>query len=309
MSTTPTIAVEHEVLRQAPPSGSFADRRGDFFAYCRRNPSLPVGLLILLALLSFGWFGPLFVDTGEAQPLAAIPDLSPSREYPFGTDDQGRNLFAVAVVGLPLTLKVGFIAGIVAIGLGTLLGFIAGYVGGLTDTIIRGLADILLTVPGLVVLITIAASIKGVISVEIMALVVASLAWMWPTRTIRSQVLSLRERAYVQMAKLSGMKTPEIIFRELMPNLLPYLAASFVGSVVAAILASIGLEALGLGPQNEPTLGMTIYWAISFNALIRGLWWWWLMPIVLIVLLLMSLILISFGLDELANPRVRRNRV
>lgn len=155
-------------------------------------------------------------------------------------------------------------------------------------------------------LITVAASIKGSISVELMALIVAALAWMWPARTIRSQVLSLRERAYIQMAKLSGMRTDEIILREIMPNLLPYLAASFVGSVAAAILASVGLEALGLGPQNEPTLGMTIYWSITFNAVIRGMWWWLVMPIVLIVLLLVSLFLMSAGLDEIANPRLRK---
>jgi peptide/nickel transport system permease protein len=195
----------------------------------------------------------------------------------------------------------------VGVGIGTVLGFLAGYLGGATDAVIRGIADILLTVPGLVVLITISSSIRGLISVEAMALIIASLAWMWPTRTIRSQVLSLRERSYVQMAKMSGVRTPGIIFGELLPNLLPYLAASFVGAVGAAILASIGLEALGLGPQNEPTLGMTIFWAFSFNALIRGLWWWWLTPIVLIVLLFISLFLISAGLDEVANPRVRRN--
>lgn len=302
-----TIVVEQELITKPPQqSGGWALRRGNLLAYCRRNPSLVGGLLILLALLAFGFVGPLFVDTKLAQPLSALPDRPPSREYPFGTDDQGRNLLAVAVVGLPLTMRVGFIAGLVAIGIGTLLGFIAGYVGGVVDTVIRGVADVLLTVPGLVVLITIAASIKGVISIEIMAFVVASLAWMWPTRTIRSQVLTLRERAYVQMAKMSGMKWYEIIFRELMPNLLPYLAASFVGSVAAAVLASVGLEILGLGPQNEPTLGMTIYWAFSFNALIRGLWWWWTMPIVFFVLLFISLFLISKGLDEVANPRLRR---
>ncbi len=238
--------------------------------------------------------------------MSAMPSQPPSSTYPFGTDDQGRNLLAVAVIGLPLTLQVGLIAGLVAIVLGTVLGLTAGYVGGVADMLIRGVCDILLTVPGLVVLITVAASIQGAISVQMMALVVASLAWMWPARTIRSQVLTLRERAYVQMAKLSGMKTPEIIFREIMPNLLPFLAASFVGSVAAAILASIGLEALGLGPQNEPTLGMTIYWAISFNAVIRGMWWWLTMPIVAIVILFISLFMISAGLDEIANPRLRK---
>ncbi|HEY8597308.1 MAG TPA: ABC transporter permease [Thermomicrobiales bacterium] len=282
------------------------ERLMNFGSYIRRNPALGFGLFIIILLLLIGIIGPLFVDTERSAPASVLPDQPPSREFPLGTDDQGRDLFAVVVVGLPLTMRVGFIAGIVGLGIGTILGFTAGYLGGMTDTIIRTLADVLLTVPGLVVLITFASTVKGTIGIGTMALIVASLAWMWPTRTIRSQVLSLRERGYVQLAKISGMSTPEIIFYELVPNLLPYLAGSFVGAVGSAVLASIGLEALGLGPQNEPTMGMTIYWAISFNALIRGLWWWWLTPIALLVLLFVGLMFISLGLDELANPRTRR---
>lgn len=297
-ATTPAGSVQSR--------GAGRERARTFGAYLRRNPTLIIGFAILLGLLGIGIVGPLFVDTAQAQPATVMPDLHPSRAFPLGTDDQGRNLFAVVVVGLPLTMRMGFIAGTVGVGIGIILGFTAGYLGGTVDNVIRTTADILLTVPGLVVLIIIASTIKGSITVEQMALVVASLAWMWPTRTIRSQVLSLRERAYVQMAKMSGMKTPGIIFYELMPNLLPYLAASFVGSVGSAILASVGLEALGLGPQNAPTMGMTIYWFLSFNALIRGLWWWWITPIVLLALIFVSLTLISVGLDEIANPRVRR---
>ena len=296
---------QHEVAPHDPSIGR--ERLANFGSYLRRNPVLLAGLIIIGFLLLIGLIGPLFVDTARADPASVLPDQPPSREYPLGTDDQGRDLFAVVVVGLPLTMRVGFIAGIVGLGVGIILGFTAGYLGGPVDTVIRTLADILLTVPGLVVLITFAATVKGTIGLGTMALIVASLAWMWPTRTIRSQVLSLRERGYVQLAKISGMSTPEIIFFELMPNLLPYLAGSFVGAVGSAILASIGLEALGLGPQNEPTMGMTIYWAIAFNALIRGLWWWWLTPIVLLVLLFIGLMFITIGLDELANPRTRRS--
>ncbi len=166
--------------------------------------------------------------------------------------------------------------------------------------------DTLLTVPALLVLIIIAASIKGVISVTIMGLVIASLAWMNPTRTIRAQVLTLRERGYIDLARLSGMSTFKVIVSEMLPNLLPYLAAGFVGAVSSAVLASIGLEALGLGPQNEPTVGMTIYWALLFNALLRGMWWWWLPPILVVVILFLGLLLLSAGLDEIANPRHRR---
>jgi peptide/nickel transport system permease protein len=253
-----------------------------------------------------GLVGPLFVDVGQAVPTATIPDRPPAPDLLLGSDDQGRDMAAVMVAGLPLTLRVGFIAGTVGIAIGIILGFVSGYHGGAIDTVIRMVVDTLLTVPGLLVLIIIANSIRGVIDINLMALIVASLAWMHPTRAIRSQVLSFRERAYVQMAKLSGMNGFQIIVRELMPNLLPYLAASFVGAVAGAVLASIGLEALGLGPQNEPTIGMTIYWAISFNALLRGLWWWWVPPIVVIVVLFTGLFMLSAGLDEIANPRRRR---
>jgi peptide/nickel transport system permease protein len=91
-----------------------------------------------------------------------------------------------------------------------------------------------------------------------------------------------------------------------MPNLLPYLAASFVGAVAAAVLAAIGLEVLGLGPQSEPTLGMTIFWSIYYGALLRGMWWWWAPPVVIIIVLFIGLFLIAAGLDEVANPRARR---
>jgi peptide/nickel transport system permease protein len=294
-------------MTTSPPARRGRTRLGSVAAYVRRNPNLAIGLALVLVLILVGVLGPLFVDVVNAQPASVIPDQPPSGDLPLGSDEHGRDLLAVLVAGLPLTLRVGFIAGTVGLLIGTILGFVAGYLGGKVDTVIRMTVDTLLTVPGLLVLIIIANSIKGVITIELMALVVACLAWMYPTRAIRSQVLTLRERAYVQMAKLSGMNGLEIIVRELMPNMLPYLAASFVGAVAGAVLASIGLEALGLGPQNEPTLGMTIYWAITFNALLRGLWWWWATPIVMIAVLFMGLFLLSSGLDEIANPRRRRS--
>ncbi|MFN8523638.1 MAG: ABC transporter permease [Chloroflexota bacterium] len=275
-------------------------------AYCRRNPQLVVGTVLVLLILAIGTVGPFVVNTRLAEPLSDIPGRAPSRQNLLGTDDQGRDLLAVLVAGLPLTLKVGFLAGGIGLSIGIVLGFLAGFLGKSVDTAISMVVDTLLTVPALLVLIIIAASIKGVISVTIMALVIASLAWMLPTRTIRSQVLVLRERGYVQIASLSGVSQVEIIFREMLPNMLPYLAAAFVGSVSSAILASIGLEALGLGPQNDPTVGMTIYWSLHFNALLRGMWWWWLPPIVVVVVLFIGLFLLSAGLDEVANPRRRR---
>ena len=276
-------------------------------AYLSRNRNLTIGAILLLILLLICVVGPFFVNVNHARATSVLPDQPPSKEFPLGTDDQGRDLAAVLVAGLPLTLRIGFIAGGVGLSIGIGLGLLAGYRRGPIDVIVRMLVDTLLTVPGLLVLIIIADSVKSVISINSMALIVASLAWMQPTRTIRSQILTLRERAYVQVARLNGMGTFGIIVRELLPNLLPYLAASFVGAVGAAILASIGLEALGLGPQDAPDIGMTIYWAITFNALLRGLWWWWITPIIAVMTLFIGLFLVSAGLDEIANPRLRRS--
>jgi len=274
--------------------------------YLRRNPSLTFGASLLLLLLAFLVIGSFVVDTEDARPLSVATVQPPSWQYPFGTDRQGRDLLAVMIAGTPLTLRIGFIAGFLGVGIGSVLAFIAAYYRGWADTIIRGIADIGLTVPGLLVLIIIAVSVKGSLTVNQMAIVVASLAWLNPTRTIRAQVLTLRERGYVEMARLSGMSGPAIIFFELMPNLLPYLAATLVNAVSSAILASIGLEVLGLGPLEAPTLGMTLYWVNYNAAIINGWWWWWSAPIVVIVIVFLGLFFLTVGLDEVANPRLRK---
>jgi peptide/nickel transport system permease protein len=273
--------------------------------YLRRNPSLLVGLLFLLGLLAFVVIGHLTVDVVESRPLAVMPLQRPSQELPFGSDKQGRNLYAVMVEGTPLTLRIGLFAGIVGVTVGAALGFVAGYYGGVIDSVIKVVVDIGLTIPGLLILIVIGMNAKGGLTVNQMVFVVSALAWLYPARTIRSQVLTLKQRSYVQIARLSGMSNSEVIFKELMPNLLPYLGASFVAAVSAGVLAAIGLEVLGLGPFEAPTLGMTIYW-INYNAaIINGWWWWWLPPILVIGILFTGLFLVAVGLDEIANPRLR----
>ena len=276
------------------------------FTYLGRNRELTMGLKLLVGMFVLWLIGYFTVDLSKASPLSAMPDMAPSSEYLLGTDTAGRQLLAVLIAGAPKTLEIGLIAGTVGLLVGTILGFVAGYFGGIVDAIIRSAADVGLTVPALAVLVVIASVISTLLNPETMALIIASLAWMYPTRTIRSQVLSLRERAFVEVARLSGFNDFEIIFKELLPNLLPYLAASFVGAVSAAVLAAIGLEALGLGPQTEPTLGMTIFWSIYYGALLRGMWWWWAPPVVVIILMFIGLFLVSAGLDEIANPRLRR---
>jgi len=297
--TTHEQPAERSALREATRSTT---------GYLRRNPALLIGLLFLSALAIFVIVGHFTVDPVQARPLSVRPLMPPSQELPFGSDKQGRNLYAVMVVGTPLTLRIGLLAGVIGVTLGATLAFIAGYYGGWVDNVIKAIVDVGLTIPGLLILIIIGMNVRGGLSVNQMALVVGALAWLYPARTIRSQVLTMKQRGYVQIARLSGMSNPEVIAKELLPNLLPYLGASLVGSVSAAILASIGLEVLGLGPFEAPTLGMTLYWVNYNAAIVNGWFWWWVPPIIVIAVLFIGLFLVAVGLDEIANPRVR-NRV
>jgi peptide/nickel transport system permease protein len=284
---------------------TWRERLGDTWRFFVRNSNLTWGILLLLALLLFAVIGSIVTDIKDSTPLSAPPLRSPSADYPFGTDRLGRDLLATVVAGIPLTFQIGLVAGLIGVGIGTILGFFAAYYGGWVDDIISGIVDVGLTIPGLMVLIILSISFSGRLTVGAMALIVGAIAWLRPARIIRSQVLTLKQRPYIEVARLSGMSGPEIIFLELMPNLLPFLAASLVASVSQAVLASIGLEALGLGPIDSPTLGMTIYWAILDGAVINRWWWWWMPPIAAISILFLGLFLLSMGLDEIANPRVR----
>jgi peptide/nickel transport system permease protein len=282
-----------------------ARRLADYRSYARRNPNLVAGLLILGVIVAFGLIGPLLVDPDATRTTAFAKDLRPSLDHLLGTDSFGRDILALIAVGTPQTLKVGLIAGVIGLVLGSLLGFVQGYSHSAVGAVIRAVTDTALTVPALLILITVASQVRQV-SVEGMALIIAALAWPSATRAIGAQALTLRERAFVSIARLNGMSGAEIIVKELVPNMLPYLGASFVEAVASAILFAIGLEVLGLGPQTTNTLGMTIYWSQLHSAVIRGLIWWWLSPIVVVVLLFIGLFLTSQGLDELANPRLRR---
>ena len=279
-------------------------RLWDGVRYLAGHRMLLAGLLVILSLGLIGPIGSIFVDVEHARPLSDLPGESPSWQYPLGTDTQGRNLLAVIVGGVPLTLRVAFLAGSVGLLIGTVLGFTAGYIGGVVDTVIRTASDVLITIPTLLVLVVVAVSIKGLLSVDMMAIAIALLAWMGPARVIRSQVLTLREKAYVAVSKASGMNDFEIMAKELFPNMLPFMAASFVNAVIIAVLSSVGLQALGLGPTDAPTMGMTIHWALEFGAVLAGMWWWWLPPLSVIVVLFIGLYMIATGLDEIANPRI-----
>ena len=273
----------------------------DFF---KDNRTFTFGLLLLLALYLFGFIGSQLMSPKRADMGANPLNLGPTGEYPLGTDGLGRDMLAVMVIGIPNTFKIGFLAGAVGLVIGTFIGLLGGYYRGYADTVFSSFADVMLVIPTLAILITVSAYVR-VVTVEIMALIVGLLAWPLPARVIRSQTLSLRDRLFVEVAKLSGANDFEIITFQILPNLTAYLAASFVGAVSSGILTAVGLEVLGLGPQNVPTIGRTLFYAFKYTALFRGMWWWWGPPVVTLAIIFTGLFQMSISLDKYANPRLR----
>ena len=277
------------------------------------NPKLLTGAAMVVGVLALTGIGHLLADTTLARAASSPLNLPPfwmsggTLAHPLGTENSGRDLLALLVVGGPTTLQVGLIVGVTSMAIGIVFGFAAGYLGGAVDSVIRTASDTALTIPSLAILIVVAAYVRQM-DVTTMALIVALFAWAGPTRLIRAQVLSMREQGYVRMARLSALSTPDIMFREMMPNLLPYLAASFIGAASGGILAAVGLEALGLGPQRIPTFGMTVSNAIAGSAILRGMWWWWGFPTLVLMVIFIGLFLTAIGLDEVANPRLRGAR-
>ena len=277
------------------------------------NTKFIIGSFLVLFTLLFGLVGPLFWDTELAYTASSPTNLPPmwdkggTPDHPLGTESNGRDMLAQMIVGVPASLKVGILAASIGLGVGIFLGSLAGYIGGWTDHVIRTISDSVMTIPSLMVLIAIAAYVH-MPDTTAMALILALFAWPGPTRLVRSQVLTLRERGYVRMALLSNVPALEIMLVEMVPNMLPWLAASLTGGISGAILGATGLEALGLGPTRVPSLGMIINYALTSSALVRGMVWWWLPPIIALVIIFTGFFLMTIGLDEIANPRLRGYR-
>jgi peptide/nickel transport system permease protein len=269
-----------------------------------QNKKFLVGMVLFLTLAVAALIGGLSVSPASRRSGSLPARVRPGLQAVLGSDALGRSIAVQMSEAIPNSMLVGLIAATIGTLLGAVIGFASGYFGGIVDALLRILIDVFLSVPSLLFLILIASLVRGV-GVQTMALIIGIFAWAWPARQVRAQVLSLKERAFVQVARLSGVSDLGIIFKELMPHMLPWLGANFVNAFIAAILAESGLSILGLGPQREMTLGMMIYWALSYGAILQNLWWWWLTPVLTLMCLFLALYLVHLGFDEVSNPRLR----
>jgi len=274
-----------------------------------RNRLLAAGVILFIVICLLSIFQPVIVRAliGNINPMAQgkFPIFDPpSSQHLLGTDRFGRDVVSLLLIGLRFSLSIGIMAGVIGTLLGTVVGLIAGFYGGIVDSILRSSTDMILVIPTLPLLITLSAYIKR-LDVVTMAILLSIFSWPFAARTIRAQVLSLRERAYIDLAQTSGLNKMEIVFQEIMPNLLPFLGVGLAASTVGAILAEFGLEVLGLGPGNVSTLGLMINWAISWGVLTLGKGIIVAAPAVVLVLLFLSLNFINIGLEQAFNPRLK----
>jgi peptide/nickel transport system permease protein len=279
--------------------------------YIRLNASLD-GLLstegaIIAAKSPDG--GPLEEkDTIEQSDYVNIGETANVRVLPLGTDNFGRDVLTELVKATGISLLIGFVAGSIATLIGLSLGLLAGYVGGLMDDVIMFFTNLFTVIPPLVLLILISFSIgqeyRGPVTI---AVVIGFTSWVWTTRAVRAQVLSLRNRDHVNLSKLSGHSTPRIIIMSILPYLASYVVMALILQISSGILAEAGLSILGLGPRTTktPTLGLMLNWAFIYQAQILGMWWAYIPVILVIALIAFSLNLMNTGLDQVFNPALR----
>jgi peptide/nickel transport system permease protein len=259
-----------------------------------------LGTFILLAIIG-PWIAPY--DPSATIPTQAVP-RGPTSAHLLGTTASGQDVLSQLLVGIRSTVVLGLMTGLIATLLSVLVGVSAGFLGGFADEGLSLLANVFLILPALPLLVVILGYLPH--SGELpTAIVLAALGWPWGARVIRAQTLTLRNRDYIAAARETGERTWRIICFELLPNEIGLIAASFVGTVLYAILTSVALAFVGVSDLSSWSLGTMLYWAQNGNAIQLSAWWWYLPPGICVALLGMSLVLLNFGLDELGNPRLR----
>ena len=237
-----------------------------------------------------------------------VSEVANTITLPLGTDNFGRDVLKELVSACGTSIRIGLIAGTVATLIGLMLGLLAGYIGGIVDDIIMFITNIFTVIPSFVLLILISYSIgqdqRGASTV---ALVIGLTSWVWTTRSVRSQVISLRGRDHVNLSKLSGHSLLRIILTDILPYIASYVVMAFILQISSAILAEAQLSLLGLGPKTTevPTLGLMMNWAMLYSAHLNGSWWAYFPVILTIALISFSLNLMNTGLDQVFNPTLR----
>jgi peptide/nickel transport system permease protein len=245
------------------------------------------------------------VEQTDYVNIQEVPNI---RVLPLGTDNFGRDVLSELVTATGVSLLIGIVAGLIATTIGLVLGLMAGYLGGMADDVVMFITNLFTVIPSFVLLILISYSMgqeqRGAVTI---AIVIGITSWVWTTRAVRAQVLSLRNRDHVNLSRLSGHSPGRIIFTDVFPYIASYVIMALIQQISIAILAEASLSVLVLGPRTTevPTLGLMMNWAMIYQAQIMGKWWAYFPVILTIALITFSMNLMNTGLDQIYNPTLR----
>ena len=287
----------------AVPGAAVVRHRREVLYFALRDKRILLGAAVVLFFVILAIVGP-WIDPNDPQAFAGPTGQAPSADYWFGTTTFGQDVFAQFVNGLQATFLVGLLGGGLAALIGITIGFVAGYRGGIVDEVLNMITNVVLVIPTLVVLVVIAAflSARGVL---VEAVFIGLTSWPWAARAIRAQTFSLRSREFVDLARLSGLSSWKIMFREIAPNMGSYLFMTFILLFGGAVLIAATLDFIGLGPTDGISLGLMMNTAVLWSALQLGMWWWFIPPGFAITAIVGSLYVMNVGLDEIFNPKLR----
>ncbi len=259
------------------------------------------GFATLMVFALVALVGPWLVGDPAAQ--VARPLSPPSWSHWLGTTGQGQDVLAQTVAGARTSLVIGFTVGLAQVTIGALVGTTAAYVGGLFDDACTLVINVFLIMPGLPLMVIVAAYLPtGSVTI---ALVLVATGWAWSARVIRAQALSLRDKDFVLAARIGGERPLRIVAFEIVPNMTSLLTSAFIGATIYAIGAEVALEFLGLGDVSHVTWGTNLYWASNDSALLTGAWWTFVPTGACVALVGFALAMINTAIDEVGNPRLR----
>lgn len=300
-----TTADLAQVPAAATPAVAHHVGRGQVFLRFLRRDKVGAAAFVVFGFFVFlAAFGPMLTSSSRRTDLAQIYD-PPSRQHILGTDYAGHDIFTQIVRGARSVMVVGALAALMSTAIAVTLGALSALVGGRLDAGVLLITDVVLTVPPIVLLGVLASYVK-LNSAVFLAFIIAAIAWPTLLRAVRSQVLSLKEREYIEAARVLDLGTPHILFREVLPNMTSYIVINFVIAMTNAIYGQIILYFFGLVPFSGDNWGLMIQLAYTKGAMFfKGSLWYIMSPIVAISILQLSLVMISRSLEEIFNPRLR----
>lgn len=275
-----------------------------------RNRKSRIGLIITVFYILIAIFGQIIFSKTYSLPpsqktIFMPPQLS-NFYLIFGTGPFAESILVQIIQGAKSVIEISFLAGLFATLIGIAVGIVAGYVGGVIDNILMGITDIVLTLPSLILIVIIASAFRTSNPI-ILAGILSITSWAGLARAVRSQVLVIRNSPITEVLKVLGLTRRYIIFREIVPTLGSYIAIHYIFNVESAVYAEVGLYYLGVLPYNPNNWGAMIQQALSYGAALGGkAVFYFLFPTLAIIGFMSGLILLSYGIDEIANPRIRK---